>query len=96
MQFVVCYAKIAEDKDDGYYLAGVYFGGIGDNKESADKIARDCVNTIKGGTIIPHLAQLTGKHQLPSIMQAALEKFRQMESRFIEVEDIMENTAKRR
>lgn len=71
----VTYAKVTDDKEEGIKLVGVYFGGAADSKEGADTIARECLNTIKGGTVIPRTFHSDRKCSLPSVMDEAATKF---------------------
>lgn len=63
-QYMVAYAKIVVDKEEGIILQGVYFGGISDTNEDAEKIARECVNSIRGGTILPKVIKLDEECQI--------------------------------
>tara|TARA_R110000751_G_scaffold112718_2_gene211703 strand:- start:612 stop:914 length:303 start_codon:yes stop_codon:yes gene_type:complete len=72
--YVVAYAKITTDKE-GIHLSGVFFGGIGDSPEKAHEIARECVNTIRGGTILPRVIQIQDKHQVLEALYEASDKF---------------------
>ncbi len=88
-KFLVAYAKIVVEKDDGIALAGVFIGGIGDTKEEADAIARDVVNTVRGGTIIPRVTKLTGDGQVIDAMYDATEKFDRIVTSMVESDDII-------
>ena len=44
--WIVTYAKITIDKDDGISLLGVYFGGVAGDSDEADNIAKECATTI--------------------------------------------------
>jgi hypothetical protein len=92
----VFYAKIVDDKQDGVYLADVYFGGIGKDNKEAEKIARECVNVVRGGTIIPKIITLNGSFQLLSAMKEATEKFQAMEREMFLAEDIIAHNNKKR
>jgi len=72
--YVVAYAKIISDKQ-GIHLNGVFFGGIGSTPEEAHDIARECVNTIRGGTILPKVIQVQEKHQVLDALYEAADKF---------------------
>lgn len=74
-EFVVAYAKIVTDKDDGIILQGVYFGGIGSTMAEAEEIARECVNTIRGGTILPRVIKLDGDGLIIDALYEAAERF---------------------
>lgn len=60
--FVVAYAKISLDKGpDGseVVLQGVYYGGLVPSHIAAEQLARECVNKVRGATvIIPHISEL--------------------------------------
>jgi hypothetical protein len=72
--YVVAYAKIVTDKQ-GIHLNGVFFGGIGDTPEQAHDIARECVNTIRGGTILPRVIQIQEKYKVLDALYEAADKF---------------------
>jgi hypothetical protein len=93
---VIAYAKVVEDKEDGVYMTGVYFGGIANTKTEAEKIARDCVNTVKGGTIFPRLIYTQhGNAPVIQAMEAAAKRFHQLELQMFQAEEIMERTGSR-
>lgn len=95
--YVVFYAKVIDDKDDGVYMAGIYFGGLGKTLADAEAEARDCVNTVRGGTILPKIYELPGERQLIQVMNKAVDKFRILEREMFAAEDIIErNTPRRR
>ena len=71
---VVAYAKITVDKREGISLQGVYFGGMGTFQE-AEVIARECVDTIRGGTILPRIVKLDEDNLIVEALQDAQEKF---------------------
>ena len=89
MAQLVTYGKVVDDKVEGIYLAGVYFGGVGETHEYAADIARRCVNSIRGGTIIPKILQMESPNSLLDTMAQARRKFEELERRMIEAEDIM-------
>lgn len=91
-KFVVAYAKIVTDKTDGISLAGVFFGGLGDTSEEAEKLAKDCVNTIRGGTILPKVMPIEGNGQLLEAMFDATDKFEQVTAYMVEANDIITRT----
>lgn len=95
-KFVVAYAKIVADKEDGIQLAGVYFGGLGDTAEEAEVIARDCVNTIRGGTILPRVMPVEGSGQLLDAMFDATDRFEQVTAYMVEADDIITRTQNRK
>jgi len=94
--WIVVYAKIVDDKENGIRLAGVHFGGTADDKPGAEKVARDCVNTIKGGTIMPRLYQSQGYCDLPRIMQDAEVIFKKKEQEMVMTAAILSRPTKRK
>lgn len=94
--WVVVYARIVDSKEDGVYLAGVHFGGIAIEKTEADSIARECVNNIRGGTIMPKVLRLNGRHRLPAVMQDELSRFKKIESRMQDTAQIIDRSMRRR
>ena len=87
--WVVVYAKISTDKDNGIKLQGTYFGGQAISFTLAENLARECVNSIKGGTIIPKIFKLDTENDLVEIMYTATEKFEKEVERMIEADRII-------
>lgn len=87
--WVVIYAKISTDKDNGIKLQGTYFGGQALSFLFAENLARECVNSIKGGTIIPKIFKLDSDNDLVEIMYTATEKFEKEVERMIEADRII-------
>lgn len=85
-KFLVAYAKIVVDKDNGISLAGVYFGGVGDTKDEAETIARECVNTIRGGTILPKVMILEDNGQVLEALYDATDKFERVTKNMVEAD----------
>ncbi len=57
-KYLVMYGKMADDKETGILLTGVYFGGVADTQEEADTIATKCVSESSSGMIIPKIAKM--------------------------------------
>ncbi len=94
-KFMVAYAKIVVDKDDGITLAGVFFGGIGDTTTEAENIARECVNTVRGGTILPRVVKLDKDGQVIDALYDATEKFERITQNMIESDQIINKRRKK-
>ena len=94
--WIIIYAKISTDKDNGIGLQGIYFGGQATTFESAEGLARDCVNSIKGGTIIPKIYRLDEDIDLVEAMYTATEKFEKDVERMIEADKIIAKGAEKR
>ncbi len=90
-QYVVAYAKIITDKEKekGISLGGVYFGGVGDTFEDAEKIARECVNTIKGGVILPKVVKMISSETIIDALYDAEERFEKLINGMMETEEII-------
>jgi len=95
-QYIVAYAKIVESKENGINLDGVFFGGIGSSKAEADKIARDCVNSIRGGTILPKIKQLNGKNQVVDALYDLADNFESITLQMIEASQTIQKAQKRK
>lgn len=89
LRYVVAYAKMVDDKEEGIYLQGVYFGGVEDTQEDANRAAKRCVNTVKGGTIFPKIIPMEHTNGLCSILKLARTRFEVMESNMIMTEDVV-------
>jgi hypothetical protein len=94
--YIVCFAKIVDDKHDGIQLAGVHFGGAAPDYKSAEQIARDCVNNVRGGTVIPRIFNVTGHYQLLPAMNEAIARFRRLEADMVSAEEIIARSNKRK
>ena len=93
-KFVVAYAKITTDKD-GISLQGVYFGGMGDTVEEAEEIARECVNRVKGGTILPRVLKIGNDGKILDALYDANDRFEQTTVNMQEADKIINRTQSR-
>lgn len=93
MSYLVTYGKIVDDKSDGVYLAGVYFGGIASNIEDADLIAKGCIQHVRGGSIIPKIMMIESQSFLDA-MTEAYKRFLDLEKHMMEAEEILERNCK--
>ena len=94
-KYLVAYAKVTTDKDEGICLQGVFFGGIGDTVDEADRIARDCINTTRGGTIIPKVLKIEEECQLIDLMLDAADKFERVVELMIEANNTIDRSSKK-
>ena len=88
MSFIVLYAKV-QINDDGIIMQGTFFGGVSQSKKDAEIIARDCVNTIKGNTILYYIAELDKNEQLVDKCYEAIDKFDRTHRQMIEANSII-------
>lgn len=93
--YVVSYAKVVDDKRDGIYLQGVYFGGVGSTLTEADAIARECVNSGKGGTILPKVIPSYKGGDILQALQVASKQFNQMEHQMLQAEEIYDRSSRK-
>jgi len=94
-KYLVAYARIQSDKDSDITLQGVFFGGIGESLQEADTIARECVNTIKGGTILPKVLTLDQSTVIDAMLDAT-EKFEQVTAYMIEADNTIKRSITKR
>lgn len=94
-KWVVAYAKISLDKESGVMLQGVYFGGMGETPEEAENIARECVNTIKGGTILPKVLKVTDEFTVIDALYEAADRFESTTQRMQDAESILNRGKKK-
>lgn len=93
-KFVVAYAKITTNKD-GICLQGVYFGGVGETIDEANQVAKDCVNRIRGGTILSKVIPIDGKNMLLDALMDASDKFEAITQQMQEAEAIINRTQRK-
>ena len=94
-KYLVAYAKVTTDKDDGICLQGVFFGGMGDTPEEADGIARECINTTRGGSIIPKVLKVESKHKLVDTLLEAADKFERIVGLMVEAENTINRNSRK-
>lgn len=90
-KYAVAYAKITTNKD-GINLQGVYFGGVGESLQEANQVAKDCVNRIRGGTILSKVIELDGRNTLLDALMDASDKFEAITLQMQEAEAIINRT----
>jgi hypothetical protein len=75
VEYLVAYARVIIDREEGIILEGVYFGGVTSTKEEADTIAHQCVNISRSGTTIPKVALLKEPHLMIDALYELTERF---------------------
>ena len=85
---VVIYGKAIDDKEIGIYIEGVFFGGVAETQEEADRLARIAVNCTVGGTAIPKIIPI-GDKDLHQIFKEARARFDKIEREMMETEAIL-------
>jgi hypothetical protein len=93
--YLVAFAKIMTDKEDGISLQGVYFGGFCKDPDHAEQLARDCVNTIRHGTIIPKILPIDKPHAVMDALWEATEKFEKVTAYMAEADETLKRSARR-
>ena len=86
---VVLYAKAVDDKELGIYVEGIYFGGVANNPNHADKIAKVCTNNVRGGTALIRILQIGERNTMLEVFGEARSIFDKQERDMIETEDIL-------
>ncbi len=92
---VVLYAKAVDDKDIGIYLEGIYFGGVARTQDCADRIARDCTNSVRGGTAIVRVMPVITPNTMLEVFHEAKARFDKIERDMIETEEILQANNRR-
>ena len=92
---VVIYGKAVDDKELGIYIDGIYFGGVANTKNEADKIARQCINNTHGGVAIIKILTLTEGGSLLTVFNEAVHRFAKIEREMVETELTLEANARR-
>jgi cell division protein YceG involved in septum cleavage len=88
MRFVVVYSSIVEEEGE-IFVDAFYFGGIVDDRDEADKLARHITNddTIEG-VIVPKIFPIEYNHRLDEVLHKASKYFNQLASEMYEIEDV--------
>lgn len=94
-KYLTAYAKIVDDRDHGIMLQGVYFGGVGDTLAEAEQYARDCVNSVRGGTVLPKVVELTTNNVLDA-MSDLTERFEYITNQMVQADAIISRTQSRK
>lgn len=96
VEYIVAYAKFVECKENGSELNGVFFGGIGDTYQDAESIAKECVNSARGGYILPKIVELTGPHQVIEALYDVEEQFERLQRQMVECHTTISRTNSRK
>lgn len=94
MYYVIAFAKVTVDKT-GIELQDTYFGGITEDETEAHEMAKECVNRIKGGTILTKVIQTKEKNVLIALSEA-IKKFDITTLQMQEAERIISRTQERK
>lgn len=95
MYYLVAYAKITHDKENGIQLQGVYFADIASTEEEAKNIGRHCVNTIRGGTILIKSAKITKPMQILDAMYDMTDQFEKLHGQMVDTDKIIAKNSQR-
>jgi len=90
----VVYGKAVDDKELGVYIEGVFFGGIAQDQNEADQLARICVNGTHGGIAIPKIMPVAGDN-LHRVFSDAVSRFDKVEREMVETEETLLASQKR-
>lgn len=96
VEYIVAYAKFVENKDSGSELSGVFFGGASTSLEKADELAKKCVNSARGGYILPKILELTEPHQVIGALYDVQEQFEKMQKQMAECHSTITRTNTRK
>lgn len=94
--YMVAYAKLSIDKEIGVNLLGVFLGGVAESHEEAEVLARDCVNSIKGKTVLPKIIKIDDKYRVIDALYDVHDRFEQMTEKMREAELIMDRENNKR
>ena len=94
-QWIVTYAKISLDKEEGITLIGVFFGGVADDPDGADIIAKECVNSIRGGTVIPKIIKTSNSNIIDALYMAE-QKFEDMTGKMRDANTIITKSQRKK
>ena len=86
-KYVVCYAKMQDDKTFGTTMTGIFFGGLCNDKKDADRIATNCVSKTQGGIVIPKVFT-SHDEKLESIIKTAEKLFDELADSMYENERV--------
>lgn len=86
MAYLIAYAKITENKFDGLVMEGIYFGGVAESFEHGENLARECASSIKGGTIIPKVFEMTSDCFIDAL-DTATSKFENIYDNMLQVDN---------
>ncbi len=85
---VVMYAKVVDDKNMGILMVGIFFGGLADNENEADDIARRCVAATQGGTAVTRIATMIN-NDLMATVKHVVSIFDRMAERMYDNESVV-------
>lgn len=92
----VVYGRFQDDKAEGVWLDGIFFGGVGETPEQADDIARSCVSGCRGGTVFAKIIPIRHDNILDGAIEEAKSRIYKMEQEMVENEDTLRNQTTRR
>lgn len=92
MEFVVYYASVIDDEEDGIFVNAPFLGGFSETREGADVLAKDIVNDRSlPGVVITKIFPCPDREQILSL---ATKQFNQMARDMYDVEDAMHRKRK--
>ncbi len=95
MYYLVAYAKFTHDKEKGIQLQGVFFADIAADEAEAQKIAKHCVNTIKGGTVLIKMSKIERPLHILDAMYDMTDQFEKLLKEMVEAERIITKNSQR-
>lgn len=95
-KYCVSFAKVALDKEEGVELLGVYFGGLTYSEEDAELVATECVNSVKGCTVLPTIMPVIEAECLLDLLDDATARFQSKIAQMQEAYHIIHRPAKKK
>lgn len=96
IEFLVTYAKYTNDKSDGIVFGDVYFAGIESTREAAEALGKECVNTVKGGTIIVKINKVLPPYNVLEIMYDVIDMQQKFADDLAEAQQILNSTNRKK
>ncbi len=89
IEYLITYAKYTNDKQEGMMFNDVYFAGIEQTKEAAEVLGRECVNTVKGGTVIVKINKVTKPYSILEVMYDIIDQQEKFANELAEAQQIL-------
>jgi len=85
--YVILYACIITDDENGLFVDHTFLGGIAPNKIQAEEVAKDITNDKSiPGTTISRILSIESQYELPKVMSMTNKYFHEMANEMYDME----------